>query len=97
MMTCFSFTRTGARGNGFNKGGSGPSDAIAYPNLYQVFGSQATSAVQTILSSLPTWASSQAANALSAAALEQIYQVQAGLIINSSGKKAVLFLFLFLH
>lgn len=42
--------------------------------------------VSEIQSSLSTWAASQANNALSAAALEQIYQVQANLIINSSGE-----------
>jgi hypothetical protein len=43
----------GAQGNGFDRGGSGPSDCIAYPNLYQVFGSQgATVASQIQASSL---------------------------------------------
>jgi choline dehydrogenase len=76
----------GAHGNGFNPGGRGPSDAIAFPNLYQVFGSQANSMVQKISSSISSWAASQAGSALSAAALEQIYQVQANLIINNNGR-----------
>ncbi|KZT24335.1 GMC oxidoreductase [Neolentinus lepideus HHB14362 ss-1] len=74
----------GAHGNGFNVDGNGPADAIAYPNIYQVFGDQAQSMVNQIQSSLSSWASSQAGSALSADALEQIYQVQADLIVNSS-------------
>lgn len=38
----------GANGNGFDRGGSGPSDCIAYPNLYQVFGSQGTTVASQI-------------------------------------------------
>ena len=75
----------GARGNGFNPGGRGPSDAIAFPNLYQVFGSAAGAAVQTIRSSIPLWAASQARSGLSAQALETVFNVQADLIINQNG------------
>lgn len=75
----------GAGSNGFNPGGSGPSDVIAYPNLYQIFGSSGGSAAQTIQSSLRTWAQSQAQNALSADALLEIYNIQADLIVNKSG------------
>ena len=46
----------GANGNGFNPGGSGPSDAIAYPNIRQVFGSQADAQISNIQSSLASWA-----------------------------------------
>ncbi|KAA1476331.1 alcohol oxidase [Dentipellis sp. KUC8613] len=81
----------GAAGNGFNPGGNGPSDCIAYPNLQQVFGAQAGAVAQNITNSLSTWAASQAGSALSAAALQQIYQVQAGLIINSSAPIVELF------
>ncbi|KAF8988450.1 hypothetical protein BDQ17DRAFT_1374045 [Cyathus striatus] len=81
----------GAHGNGFNPGGRGPSDAIAFPNLYQVFGSNASSILNRIQSSLGTWATSQAASALSASALQQIFQVQANLIINSSAPIVELF------
>lgn len=81
----------GATGNGFNPGGSGPSDAIAFPNIYQVFGAQANASVSKIRSSIPTWATSQAASGLSAAALQQIYQVQADLIINSNAPVSELF------
>jgi len=81
----------GAASNGFNPGGRGPSDAIAFPNLYQVFGSRASSAVNKIRSSIPTWASSQAGSALSAAALQQIYKVQADLIINDNAPISEIF------
>lgn len=81
----------GAKGNGFNTGGNGPSDAIAYPNIYQVFGSQASSKVSTMQSSLASWAASQANNALSADALQQIYQVQANLIANNNAPIVELF------
>lgn len=75
----------GANGNGFNPGGNGPSDAIAFPNIYQLFGSQASAKVSQIQGNLSNWATSQAGSALSAAALQQIYQVQANLIINNNG------------
>lgn len=75
----------GAGGNGFDVGGRGPPDVIAYPNFYQVFGDQANATAQRLMNSLPVWATSQAENALSAAALEKIYQIQANLIINKNG------------
>ncbi|KAH8091359.1 alcohol oxidase [Cristinia sonorae] len=81
----------GAHGNGFNKGGRGPSDCIAYPNIYQTFGSQASAMVQKIQSSIATWAQSQASSALSASALQQIFQVQANLIINNNAPVVELF------
>jgi choline dehydrogenase-like flavoprotein len=81
----------GANGNGFDRGGRGPSDAIAFPNIYQTFGSQASAKVQQIQSSLGTWAQSQAGSALNAQALQQIYQVQADLIINKNAPIVELF------
>ncbi|TFY78715.1 hypothetical protein EWM64_g5295, partial [Hericium alpestre] len=81
----------GAHGNGFDRGGNGPSDCIAYPNLQQVFGDQADAVAQNISEQLSTWAKDQAPSALSADALEQIYQVQAGLIINGSAPIVELF------
>lgn len=74
----------GANGNSFNKNWNGPSDAIAFPNIYQLFGSQAATKVAQIQGNLSAWATSQAASALSADALHQIYQVQADLIINKN-------------
>ncbi|EDR06224.1 uncharacterized protein LACBIDRAFT_174286 [Laccaria bicolor S238N-H82] len=84
-------TTHGARSNGFDVGGRGPSDAIAYPNLYQVMGSQASATVTHIQQSIPSWAASQAGSGLSAAALQQIFQVQANLIINNNAPVMELF------
>ncbi|KAJ6629408.1 hypothetical protein B0H10DRAFT_2160506 [Mycena sp. CBHHK59/15] len=75
----------------WDKDGNGPSDAIALPNLYQLFGSQASAKVSQIQSSLATWATSQSGSALSADALQQIYQVQANLIINNNAPVVELF------
>ena len=82
--------KLGAGGN-FSSGGSGPSDAIAYPNIHQVFGSKTAAQISTIQSSLGSWASSQALNALSASALQQIFAVQADLIVNQSAPIVELF------
>ena len=81
----------GARGNGFNQGGRGPTDTIAFPNLYQVLGSKANATATRIKSSLASWATSQAGSGLSAAALQQIFQVQADLIINKNAPVMELF------
>ncbi|KAF8154931.1 hypothetical protein B0H34DRAFT_753101 [Crassisporium funariophilum] len=81
----------GAGGNGFDLGGRGPSDAIAFPNIYEIMGSQANATVAKIRSSIATWAASQADSGLNAAALEQIFQVQADLIINNNAPVAELF------
>jgi choline dehydrogenase len=75
----------GARGDGFSPGGRGPSDAIAFPTLYQVFGNAAGTVVQKMWSSIPTWAASQAGSGLSAEALETVFNVQADLIISKNG------------
>ncbi|THU77696.1 alcohol oxidase [Dendrothele bispora CBS 962.96] len=80
----------GANGN-FDYGGRGPPDAIAYPSLYQVFGNNASDAVKKIQSNLQTWAASQADSALDADALEQIYHIQSGLIIDQNAPIVELF------
>lgn len=74
----------GAGGN-FDRDGAGPSDVIAYPNLYQLFGDQANATASTIRDSLSAWADSQKGNALSSDALQTIYQIQADLILNYNG------------
>jgi hypothetical protein len=76
----------GAGGNGFNPGGKGPSNVIAYPNVYQLFGSQASSIVSKIRSSIASWAAAEQGSAYSAAALQEIFQIQANLIVNNSGE-----------
>jgi len=68
----------------FNPGGSGPSDAIAYPNIYQVFGSQASTIISQMNANLTTWAASQAGNALNQTTLLTLYGIQLGLIVNGS-------------
>ncbi|KAK0217299.1 alcohol oxidase [Armillaria fumosa] len=80
----------GAAGD-FDRGGDGPSDAIAYPNIYQVFGEKANESVRKIQSNLSSWARNQANSALSAEALEQIYNIQADLIINKNAPIAEIF------
>ena len=81
----------GASGNGFDQGGRGPTDAIAYPNIYQTLGSNANATVNKIKSSIASWAASQAASGLSADALQQIFQIQADLIINKKAPVMELF------
>ncbi|CAE6479891.1 unnamed protein product [Rhizoctonia solani] len=70
----------GAEGNGFDYGGSGPSNANAFPGLSHVFGSQAQSIASQINSNISAWAQTQAENGGSAAALEKVFRVQADLI-----------------
>ncbi|KAF9473528.1 alcohol oxidase [Pholiota conissans] len=82
----------GAGGNGFNPGGRGPTDAIAYPNLYQIFGSSGNATASRIQSSIASWAATQAQPGVSAAALQQIFQVQANLITNNNAPVAEIFL-----
>ncbi|KAL0579083.1 hypothetical protein V5O48_002925 [Marasmius crinis-equi] len=81
----------GAGGNGFDFGGRGPSDAIAYPNIHQVFGDKAEDSISKIKNNLQTWAASQANSALNAEALEQIYQVQSSMIIDHNAPVVELF------
>ncbi|KDQ08161.1 hypothetical protein BOTBODRAFT_38148 [Botryobasidium botryosum FD-172 SS1] len=69
--------------------GRGPADVIAYPNLYELFGS--SSAGSTINGSLDAWASAQADNALSATALRKIYDVQARAITEHKAPIAELY------
>uniref|UniRef100_A0A0W0GBF1 Glucose-methanol-choline oxidoreductase C-terminal domain-containing protein n=1 Tax=Moniliophthora roreri TaxID=221103 RepID=A0A0W0GBF1_MONRR len=82
----------GARGKeGFDPQGEGPSNCIAYPNIRQLFGNNAQNSINKINSNLANWANSQAGSALSSSALQQIYQVQANLIINNNAPVAELF------
>ncbi|KAG8718647.1 hypothetical protein FRC08_004742 [Ceratobasidium sp. 394] len=81
----------GADGNGFDEGGSGPSDCIAYPNLYQVFGAQGTAIASQIQSNVSAWAKAQASNGGSATALQKIFQIQADLITKNKAPVVELF------
>ena len=81
----------GARENGFDKGGRGPTNAIALPNIRELFGDGADASIAKIRGSIASWAASQAHNALSADALETIFRIQAGLIVNDSAPVAEMF------
>ncbi|TDL15334.1 alcohol oxidase, partial [Rickenella mellea] len=73
-----------AAGANFDVGGVGPNNCIAFPNLYQLFGTQGNAMAQNITNSVPSWAKSQAVNGLSANALQTIFDVQAKLIVNEN-------------
>ncbi|KAJ7030825.1 alcohol oxidase [Mycena alexandri] len=70
-----------ANGTGWPYNGTGPNNAIAFPNLFQLFGNASDSKVAEIHTSIGTWAASQASHAYSAAALETIFRAQANVII----------------
>lgn len=74
------------QGNGFSLGGDGPADVIAFPNIYELFGDKASAAVQTIQSSLSSWATSQAESGTPVEALKTIFQIQADLIVKHNGE-----------
>ncbi|CAG7852450.1 Glucose oxidase; AltName: Full=Beta-D-glucose:oxygen 1-oxido-reductase; AltName: Full=Glucose oxyhydrase; Short=GOD; Flags: Precursor [Serendipita indica DSM 11827] len=57
------------------------SNLLAFPNLAQLYGKNATAVAAEIRSSLDSWADSQKENALSKAALKKIYESQADVII----------------
>lgn len=84
----------------FEPGGNGPSDCIAYPSLKELFtpngGSNGTATAGQIASYItanyPSWAKKEAVNGLSADALNTIFGIQAGLIVNESGVCIVYYL-----
>ena len=78
-------TSLGAGGNGFDWGGQGPSDVIAYPNINELYGSGAQDAINDINANYANWAQQQAANGASAAALTTIFGIQKDLIVNKKG------------
>ena len=82
----------GAHGNGFNVTSSGLTEAIAFPNIYQLFGTNANEAIQKIKSSLSSWAVSQATSAFSADALRTLLEAQADGIINGRSARTPIFL-----
>ncbi|KAF8067051.1 hypothetical protein FPV67DRAFT_1562496 [Lyophyllum atratum] len=81
----------GARSNGFDLGGRGPSNAIAFPNLYELFGSSANATALKMRAGIPGWAASQAGAGMSAEALEEVFRVQAGLIIDTKAPVSEIF------
>lgn len=74
------------QGNGSIPDGDGFPEALAFPNIYQLFGDKASAAVQTIQSSLGSWAISQAGSGMSATALNTIFQIQADLMVKRNGE-----------
>lgn len=78
-------TSLGARGNGFDWGGRGPSDVIAYPNINELYGSEAKGAIDDINANYANWAKTQAPHGASAAALTTIFGIQKDLIVNKKG------------
>lgn len=84
-----SMSMFGAKGNGFNPGGRGPPSVIAFPNLYEVWGGNASAVAAHILASLDRWADEQKGHAFSKQALDIIYGVQADLIVNKKGSRFI--------
>ncbi len=78
----------------FNPEGLGPSNCIAFPSIDQLFrsgaGANTTTSADAVKKQIntmyPTWAISQAMNAMDASALTTIFQIQAELIVNKSGE-----------
>ncbi|KAG6885228.1 hypothetical protein C0993_004635 [Termitomyces sp. T159_Od127] len=77
-----SMSAVGATDNGFDIGGRGPSDAIAFPNIIELFGAQWNTTAQKIFANIPNYAKSQAEGGLNEEALRTIFGVQADLIVN---------------
>ena len=73
------------QGNGFDLGGRGPPDIVAFPNIHELFGDQAGASIAKIKSSIERWAQSQAHNAISENALKEIFTLQAKTIIEDDG------------
>ncbi|TCD69119.1 hypothetical protein EIP91_008595 [Steccherinum ochraceum] len=65
-----------AHGNGFPDGVGGLTQALAFPNLRQLYGSRADEVIQKINSSLDSCAVSQVDSALSAETLEILFKAQ---------------------
>ncbi|KAH8810280.1 hypothetical protein DL96DRAFT_1505899 [Flagelloscypha sp. PMI_526] len=77
-----SLVRYAIGATGFTRNGPQWDDLLAFPNLSQLFGSNATEIATKITSNLDSWADSQKGNALSKDALKTIFQSQADVIIN---------------
>lgn len=77
----------------YSPGGRGPSNALAFPNIHELFGSKSNAAVAKIQSKLDDWAESQAklGGGISAKALKTIFKKQSDLIINKKAPVAEFF------
>lgn len=73
--------------------GRGPNDVIAFPSFKQLFSTETkrTQMTNLIKDSMATWASNLKSYALSASALQTIYQVQADYILSKNVPIAELF------
>ena len=76
----------GADGNGFDVGGRGPSNVIAFLNINELYGTKAQDAINDINDNYKKWAQDQAAHGASAAALTTIFGIQKDLIIHKKGR-----------
>ncbi|KAJ7768637.1 hypothetical protein DFH07DRAFT_807473 [Mycena maculata] len=65
--------------------GTGPNNAIVFPDLFQLFGDTSDAKIPEIEVSIGSWATSQAAHGYSAAALETVFRTQADIIIKGHG------------
>ncbi|KAI5832425.1 alcohol oxidase [Schizophyllum commune Tattone D] len=81
----------GAHGNGFDKGGRGPSGCIAYVDASGLFLDDVETKKQQIQESIAGYAQSLAGSALSEDALKEIFGVQADLILNDKAPLVELF------
>lgn len=76
----------GAHGKELGKEGEGPSDVIAFPNLFELFGHQEAEKVVTYMwNNLDAWADSQKGHALSKEALKTVYELQWDFIVSKRG------------
>ncbi|KAH9920545.1 alcohol oxidase [Epithele typhae] len=76
--------------NGFDVGGRGPIDAIAFPSVRELFGVNADDAIAKLQESLPFFARTQAHNAFSVEALRTIFELQAKTLIDDNAPVAEL-------
>ncbi|KAH9920535.1 alcohol oxidase [Epithele typhae] len=70
--------------NGFDIGGQGPPDAIAFTSIRELFGVFADDAIAKLQESLPYFAQTQAHNGMSARSLQTIFELQAKTLIEDN-------------
>ncbi|KAJ7480728.1 alcohol oxidase [Mycena latifolia] len=85
------YTVMGANATNFCVDGIGPNNALAFPNLFELFGNASKSKIEEIEASIGSWAASQAAHGHSAAALETIFRTQAKIMIKDKAPLMELF------
>ncbi|KAJ6524175.1 hypothetical protein B0H19DRAFT_1200585 [Mycena capillaripes] len=80
-----------AGGTGFPVDGTGPNNAIAYPNFFQIFGNASNAKAVEVESSIGAWAASQAPNGHSAEALETIFRKQVKVMLKDKAPMVEMF------